>query len=69
MARDESGDGLRQCAGLVAMRRMSAVFEHHNFGVRRMRANALDLREGAVFVVGALQREYGASNERQQRLD
>src|SRR6185312_8039622 len=60
VARDEIGDHARQRFGLIAMRRMTAVRKHDDFGLRRARADAGDLRKRTVFVVLALRREYGA---------
>src|SRR5690242_9989950 len=69
MARNEIGRRTRQRLRLIAVRRMAAIFEDHDFSLRCALANALDLREGAVLVVGALYREYRACDRRQQCFD
>jgi hypothetical protein len=57
---DESARFLGEPFGLVAVRRMAAVREDEQFGLRRLSLNATDLIQRAVFVIFALHGENSA---------
>ena len=69
MARNEVDCGVRQRLRRVALRRMSARGKDDDLGLPCAFANALDLRERAVFVVRPLHRQYGASQLAEQWFD
>jgi len=66
---NESGGIVGEQLGLVAVRRVSAFWDHEQAGFRQAPSDRADLLERAVLVVFALHREHRAADGRDLGFD